>query len=98
MVALPLQALEQEIKDEAHRLGFELVDITTAEPAETGPQYADWVASGHAGEMGYMTREPARRQHPAAVMSGARSVVVVGMLYAPPDAAEGDEGTSPPSP
>src|SRR5262245_24729677 len=81
MVTAALVALEERIKEEAHRLGFELVGITTAEPAETGEQYAEWVAAGHAGEMGYMTRDPDRRRHPAEVMPGARSIVVVGMNY-----------------
>jgi epoxyqueuosine reductase len=74
-------ALESEIKVEARRLGFELAGITTAEPAETGEHYREWVEAGRAGEMGYMSREPGRRQDPSAVMPGARSVVVVGMAY-----------------
>src|SRR5205809_7105501 len=79
-VAAPV-ALEQEIKAEARRLGFDLAGITTAAAAETGEQYLDWAAAGHAGEMGYMTRDPARRSDPSEVMPEARSIVVVGMLY-----------------
>ncbi len=62
-------------------MGFQMVGITTAEPAESGPRYEAWVADGHAGEMGYMARDPARRQDPTLVLPGARSIVVVGMLY-----------------
>jgi epoxyqueuosine reductase len=74
-------ALEDQIKARAHRFGFDLVGITTADPAETGEQYAEWAAAGRAGEMGYMSRDPERRRDPAAVMPDARSIVVVGMLY-----------------
>jgi epoxyqueuosine reductase len=81
MVTAVPPALEEQIKDQARRLGFELVGITTADPAESGEQYSAWVEAGHAGEMGYMTRDPARRQDPARVMTAVRSIVVVGMLY-----------------
>ena len=74
-------ALERAIKEEARRLGFGLVGITTAEPAETGERYREWVEAGRAGDMSYMAREPERRQNPSAVMPGARSIVVVGMAY-----------------
>jgi epoxyqueuosine reductase len=73
--------LEAGIKAAAHRLGFHLAGITTADPADTGGHYADWVEAGHAGEMGYMARDLDRRQHPRSVMPEARSVVVVGLLY-----------------
>jgi epoxyqueuosine reductase QueG len=74
-------ALEEQIKEKARSLGFELVGITTADPADTGERYAEWVDSGHAGEMGYMTRDPDRRRDPERVLSGARSIVVVGINY-----------------
>jgi epoxyqueuosine reductase len=92
-VAAPT-ALEKEIKDEARRLGFDLVGITTAEPAETGERFREWVEAGRAGEMGYMVRDPERRQDPGVVMPDARSIVVVGMLYnsGELDAADRAEG------
>jgi epoxyqueuosine reductase len=79
-VAAPI-ALETGIKAEARRLGFQLVGITTADPADSGAHYAAWVDAGQAGEMAYMTRDPERRQDPSLVMHDARSVVVVGLLY-----------------
>src|SRR5947209_508987 len=81
MIAAAPVALEGEIKSEAHRLGFDLVGITTADAAETGEQYRDWVSAGHAGEMGYMARDTARRSDPGVVMPEARSVVVAGLRY-----------------
>jgi epoxyqueuosine reductase len=80
---------EERIKAEARRLGFELVGIAAPDPAETGARYAEWVEAGHAGEMAYMTRDPARRQDPRIVMADARSVVVVGMNYRSPERSEG---------
>src|SRR4051794_32268222 len=80
---------EERIKAEARRLGFELVGIAAPDPAESGARYAEWVEAGHAGEMAYMTRDPARRLDPRVVMPDARSVVVVGMNYRSGDGSGG---------
>src|SRR5690242_13743399 len=88
MITAAPAALEEQIKAEARDLGFELVGITTA---ETGERYLEWVAAGRAGEMGYMTRDPERRRNPTTVMPGARSIIVVGLLY-----NSGDVDTSSP--
>lgn len=97
-VAAPI-ALETGIKAEARRLGFHLVGITTADPAETGVHYATWAEAGQAGEMAYMTRDPERRQDPSLVMPGARSVIVVGLLYNTGEAEAADRSAAPvPSP
>ena len=81
MIVTAPAALEQGIKEEARRLGFDLVGITTADPAETGDRYQEWVEAGRAGEMDYMTRDPVKRRDPFVLMPGARSIVVVGINY-----------------
>jgi epoxyqueuosine reductase len=75
--------LAGQIKGWARELGFELVGIAPASEAETRRFYEEWVVAGHAGEMGYMAREPGRRADPTVVWPLAASVVVAGLNYRP---------------
>jgi len=78
-------SLEQEIKDRALELGFDAVGITDAAPiAEADVEHLRaWLDSGAAGEMGYLQRNFEKRIHPAALLEGAQSVVVVALNYKP---------------
>jgi epoxyqueuosine reductase len=71
------------VKERARAVGFDLAGVTTAAPAATRDAYREWVAAGMAGEMGYMARDPQRREEPERVLPGARSVVVVALRYRP---------------
>jgi epoxyqueuosine reductase len=73
--------LSQQIKAQASLLGFDLVGITTTAPLAHVGRYHAWVAQGFAGEMGYMTRQVDKRWAPAKVLSGAQSVIVLGLNY-----------------
>jgi epoxyqueuosine reductase len=75
--------LEERIKEQARALGFELAGIAPAAPADSFDRLQDWLARGFAGEMDYMGRHAEARRHPAAVFPEVRSVVMVGMNYAP---------------
>jgi len=89
--------LEQEIKDKARELGFDAVGITDAAPLAPADveHLRAWLASGCAGEMQYMQRNFEKRVHPATLLDGAQSVIVVALNYkpqashpqAPPEAA-----------
>src|SRR5438552_1052560 len=70
-----------QIKEWAAKLGFDLAGIAPATPAETRAFYQEWVEAGHAGEMGYMARDPARRSVPARVWPDVATIVVVGLNY-----------------
>jgi epoxyqueuosine reductase len=85
-------ALEDRIKEQARRLGFELAGIAAATPADGFDHFLHWLEAGHAGEMGYLHRHAAARRHPQAVLPGVRSVVMLGMNYKP------DEPPPPPVP
>jgi epoxyqueuosine reductase len=69
------------IKAQALALGFDLVGITTPGPAESFPQYEDWLASGYAGEMQYLHTGADKRRSPASAFPQARSAIVVGLDY-----------------
>jgi epoxyqueuosine reductase len=81
-------ALEERIKEQARRLGFELVGIAPAAEADDFPRLRDWLAQGFAGEMAYMHRQAEARRHPASVLPEVRSVIMVGMNYRPAEADE----------
>ncbi len=82
-----MSELSRSIRDHATDLGFSLFGVAPADPLEGAEFYARWVALGYAGEMAYLERNRDKRQHPARLVPGARSVVCVGMHY-PPAAAE----------
>lgn len=74
-------SLAQRIKAQAYGLGFDLVGLTTLGPAETAPQFDDWLARGHAGEMHYLERGAEKRRDTRRPYAGARSAVVVALNY-----------------
>jgi len=78
-----METLEGRLKGQAHTLGFQLAGIAPAAPADSFDQLCDWLQRGFAGDMDYMRRHAAARRHPSAVLPEVRSVVMVGMSYAP---------------
>jgi len=75
--------LEQAIKDEARRLGFTLVGITTPDPPPHISTFESWLQAGHHGEMGYLAVESARRAraNPRQVLPACSSILVLGIPY-----------------
>jgi epoxyqueuosine reductase len=78
-----MTSLESRIKEQAHALGFELVGIAPATPADGFDHMREWLDRGYAGEMGYMHRQAEARRHPDSILPEVRSVVMVGMNYKP---------------
>jgi epoxyqueuosine reductase len=75
--------MDEGIKREARRLGFDVVGIARASAATTIGQYEAWLASGYHAGMAYLARPDsvAKRRDPAGVLPGAQSVVTVGANY-----------------
>jgi epoxyqueuosine reductase len=74
--------LTARLKAESIRLGFDDVGVA---PAVSPPGYSHflaWLAAGRQAGMGYMERHAAARAHPQSVLEGARSVVMVSVVYA----------------
>ncbi len=84
VVAPALERLAQAVKDEARRLGFELVGISPVDDPPHEQAFADWLQAGYSGEMAYMARTEQARRHPHTWMPWARSVVSVAMNYYTP--------------
>lgn len=80
--------LEHAIHERARALGFGLVGIAAAAPADDFAHLQDWLARGFAGDMGYLSRHAAARRHPESILADVRSVIMVGMHYHPGAGAE----------
>ena len=77
------------IRELARACGFELAGVAAAAPGPEGAPdlawYRQWVASGFAGGMRYLTGyRAAARDHPRNLLASARSVICVGKLYNTP--------------
>ncbi|SFR81300.1 tRNA epoxyqueuosine(34) reductase QueG [Sphingomonas jatrophae] len=77
-------SLTDRLKAEAARLGFVACGIA---PADAMPQAAarlrEWLASGAHGEMLWMEARESERASPTGLWPDVRSVVMLGMSYAP---------------
>jgi epoxyqueuosine reductase len=91
-------SLESQIKDEAHRLGFTLVGITSAEPPPHYPAFEHWLAMGRQASMDYLSngRARARRANPKLILPECQSILVLGLGYSNPELVPVDEGQNPP--
>jgi epoxyqueuosine reductase len=83
--------LTEQLKAEAHRLGFELVGVAPAVVPPGYGHYLEWLEHGREAGMAYLRRQAEARGHPGHILEGARSVIVVGMIY-------GSRDPTPPSP
>jgi epoxyqueuosine reductase len=73
--------LSSRVKEEARRLGFELVGISAVKPAPHELSFAQWLREGFAGELDYMKRTELLRCDPHTLVPWAVSIVSVGMNY-----------------
>lgn len=81
------QKLASRIREKALALGFDAIGFC---PAHLGPEVrnrlTDFLAQGYHGEMGWLADRADQRAHPQALWPEARSVIALGLSYAP----EGD--------
>jgi epoxyqueuosine reductase len=78
-------SLSEDIKQKGLELGFDLVGTTDASPidAEQVEFLAGWLKAGYAGQMNYMRRNFEKRIKPARLLENAKSVICLGLNYAP---------------
>jgi epoxyqueuosine reductase len=77
--------LETRLKQEAAALGFAACGIARADATpRTAARLAAWLADGAHGDMLWMADRAEQRGTPAALWPQVRSVVMLGMSYAPP--------------
>lgn len=87
----PADRVAQAIKERAKSLGFAHCGITGADPPPHHPEFREWIAAGHAGEMAYLARQEENRGDLGKVLPGARSVIVVALNYHAGDEKEMEE-------
>ncbi|MBT5830478.1 MAG: tRNA epoxyqueuosine(34) reductase QueG [Candidatus Latescibacteria bacterium] len=75
--------LTEKVKEIARCIGFDLVGVAPAQTPEHWGFYQQWLASGYAGEMGYLGRNLERRADPCEIVPNAKSVLCLGMNYLP---------------
>ena len=76
--------LRERIEAEARALGFAAVGFARADATpRTAERLAEWLATGAHGDMIWMEETAARRGSPAGLWPEVRSVISLGMSYAP---------------
>ena len=79
-----LSLLRADLAEEAKRLGFAACGVArAAEDAEAAMRLETWLAQGMHGAMGWMEDRAHHRRSPVALWPEARSVIALGMSYAP---------------
>jgi epoxyqueuosine reductase len=74
------------IRDRALALGFDAIGFCRAELGpETRQRLVDFLAAGQHGEMDWLARRSEQRAQPRALWPEARSVIALGLSYAPED-------------
>jgi epoxyqueuosine reductase len=73
--------IREKVKKKAKELGFELCGFAPARPFPETAAFGEWLEKGYHGTMEYMARGKEKRQDIEKILPGARSVIVVGMIY-----------------
>jgi epoxyqueuosine reductase len=77
-------SLRQRLEEKARELGFCAFGVARADTApQAGARLREWLASGAHGEMLWMEETAERRASPAGLWPEVKSVIALGMSYAP---------------
>jgi epoxyqueuosine reductase len=72
------------LQTKARELGFDLCRVTDSSLSERVSQHLDeWLQSGAAGDMDWMEETRARRADPQTLWPDVKSIILLGMNYAP---------------
>ncbi|WP_235522774.1 tRNA epoxyqueuosine(34) reductase QueG [Novosphingobium sp. Leaf2] len=83
-VKVALSAFAQDVEAQARTLGFCAFGVASAVPdAALGARLDAWLAAGMHGTMGWMEQRAHQRRSPQDLWPDARSVIALGMSYAP---------------
>ena len=77
--------LKSRLAARARAEGFDICRVTTPDAIPLAPErLRAWLAQGRHGAMGWMEERAGWRASPAALWPEARSIVMLGLSYAPP--------------
>jgi epoxyqueuosine reductase len=84
-LSIPKDNLTTQIKEEAKRLGFSQVGVTSPDPPPHLQVYLKWEEAGRHGEMDYLAKERAIRcrSDPRQILPECKSILVTSMNYLP---------------
>jgi epoxyqueuosine reductase len=85
-------SLAAALKEESLRLGFDLAGATPATAPSDFDHLQRWLSDGCAGEMHYMADRLDAYRHPASVLDGAKSVLMLAMNYRSAEPADAGPG------
>ena len=78
--------LKDFLRSEGRALGFDAVRVTAPDAVpEAGARLMQFLAEGRQGDMLWMATTAERRRHPALLWPHVRSIVMLGLSYAPED-------------
>ena len=78
------ESIRGEIRERALAAGFDAVGFASTELADTNRQnFAEYLRRGYHGDMGWLAGKSERRGDPRVLWPEARSVVALGISYAP---------------
>ena len=81
---MPIEPLEQRLKAQAQQLGFAACRIADADAApQSAARLRQWLDAGHHGDMLWMEERADQRGSPRGLWPAVRSVIMLGMSYAP---------------
>jgi epoxyqueuosine reductase len=69
------------LKSEARRLGFDRVGVCPAVEPPRLAEFDAWLSAGYGGQMDFLVDRRHAYDHPAHVLDGARSIVVMSLNY-----------------
>ena len=73
--------LTAALKEQAHRLGFDLAGAAPAAAPPGAQHFAQWLADGFAGQMHYLADRAAAYEDPRCVLDSARSILMLAVNY-----------------
>jgi epoxyqueuosine reductase len=87
-------SLTADLKARAASLGFALSGVCPAVDATGYPKLQEWLASGYAGQMHYLSNRAEAYRHPRSVLESVRSVLMLALPYRTeePQQCEAGEG------
>ncbi|MEI7732182.1 MAG: tRNA epoxyqueuosine(34) reductase QueG [Verrucomicrobiota bacterium] len=77
------------IRQHSLTLGFDACRITTATPPASHPQFQQWLANGHHGEMAWIARGAEKRGNLELILPGVKSVITLAAAYESTNAVGG---------
>jgi epoxyqueuosine reductase len=79
-----LVELKSALADEARRLGFDCIGVTTPDAiGEAGKHFYEFLEAGAHGDMDWLAASPERRADPRGLWRDVRSVIMLGVNYGP---------------